>query len=117
VQVVVALEGQHVQQGWHDAAVVMAVGRARHPLHLGLVLFGGLGLMNQVVQGLLADNWVDHVLDHAIRLRPGRFGEGVQQLGLADHLLRVCHQRGVHLFFGSYAHAMCNMHQQLERCP
>ena len=50
VQLVVALEGQHLQQRGHDAAVVVAVGGARHQLHLVLVLFVGLGLMDQVVE-------------------------------------------------------------------
>ena len=59
-------------------------------LHLVFVFLVGLGLMNQVVERLLADRGVDHVLDHAVRLRLGRFGELVQQRGLADHLLGVC---------------------------
>jgi hypothetical protein len=46
VDIVVASEGQHLQQGGHNAAIVMTVGSARHPLYPVLVVFGRLGLVN-----------------------------------------------------------------------
>lgn len=62
VQIVVALEVQHLQQRWYDAAVVMAVGGACHQLHMTFVRSGGLGLTNQIVQDLLIDNRIDDIL-------------------------------------------------------
>jgi hypothetical protein len=55
VDIVVASEGEHLHQSRHDAAVVMAVGSARYPLHPVLVVVSCLGLANYILQGFLAD--------------------------------------------------------------
>lgn len=67
--------------------------------------------MNDVFKRLLIDGRVDDLSDHAVGLPLGRFGEFVEQLGLADHLLGVFHQFAVDLLFGSHAHTMRNVHE------
>jgi hypothetical protein len=52
VPVIVALERQDIEQGWHDPAVVVVISGAGHRLHLLFVLFNCLDLLNQLVQSV-----------------------------------------------------------------
>jgi len=79
MDIVVAPEGQHLQQGGHDAAIVMTVRSAGHPLHPVLVVFSRLSLGNYVFQSFLANRGIDDVLDQTIGLSLGSLRELVQQ--------------------------------------
>ena len=115
MQVVVALERQHLQQRRHDAPVMMTVGGARHQLYPMFVSLIGLYFLNQILESSLADGREDHFLNRAVRMSSGRLGNLVQQFRLSQDLLGVLQQLAVHLLLGPHAHPMGDVNQQFHQ--
>ena len=74
VDFIVRAEGQVLQDDWHHAPVMFAVGSAHRLLYL--LLIGGAAsfiFFDQVAQGLFAHHWKDHLANGAIGLVDRRF--------------------------------------------
>lgn len=115
VHLVVAPEGQCVEQCGHHAPIVVAIGGACHQPDLPGVILVGVGLADQGIQRLFANGGVNNLLDHAVRLAFSSLGQLVEKPCLAHHLLDVLSERGVHLLFRFHPNAVGAMQEQLHQ--
>ena len=116
VAVVVGAEFQRGQQGRYHAPVVALVGIADHSAQGDAVGWaGGLPLLDQIAQRLLADHWKHHVAHHAVRLGQGGVGQIEQQVLLSGHALEVLQQFAFDLAFGTRADLVDGLDQQVHQ--
>lgn len=113
---VVGAEVQGVQHRAQHATIVVAIGGAHGLLDLAFKLEAhGLELSDQFLQGLLADHWIDHVLDHPVRLVHRGLGQFEQQLGLSPDLLERGELPLVDPLFGSASQIVDELEQEVDQ--
>ena len=90
---IVRTEFQAPQDLWHHAAVMALVGIPDHRAERGPVgRTRGLRFLDQITQGLFADDWKDDVAHDAIRFIQGRAGDFEQQVLLAADTFQIVKQ-------------------------
>ena len=90
---IVRTEFQALQDLWHHAAVMALVGIPDHCAKCGSVAWTcGLRFLDQITQGLFADDWKDNIAHDAIRILQSRAGNFEQEVLLARDALQIVEQ-------------------------
>ena len=101
---------------WHHPAVMALVGIPDHCAKRGPVGWArGLRFLDQIAQGLFADDRKDDIAHDPIRFLEGRAGELEQQVLLAGDALQIIEQFAVDPAFGTCADMMDSLDQQIDR--
>ena len=92
------------------------VGVADHGPERGLVARSrGLRLLDQVTQGLFADDRKDDLAHDPVRLLESRAGKVEQEVLLAGDALQVVEQFAIHPAFGARPDAMNGLDQKVDQ--
>ena len=111
---IVRAEFQALEDFGHHAAVMTLVGIADHRSQRRPVARAcGLGLPDQIAQGLFPDNREDDIAHDAVGLFEGGAGEVEQQVLLAGDAFQIVEQLALHPALGARADVMNGLDQKI----
>ena len=113
---IVRTEFQAPQDLWHHAAVMALVGIPDHRAERGPVGWTcGLRFLDQITQGLFADDWKDNIAHDAIRILQSRAGNFEQEVLLARDALQIVEQFAVNPVLGTCADVVDGFDEQIDQ--
>ena len=119
---IVRAEFQSLKYLRHHPAVMAFVGIPDHRAKRGPVGWTrGLRFLDQIAQGLLADDWKDNIAHDPIRFPQSRAGDFEQQVLFARDALQIVEQFAVNPVLGTCADVVDGFDEQIDevigQCP
>ena len=113
---VVRAEFQALKDFWRHAAVMALVGIPDHRAERGLVgRARGLRFLDQVAQGLFADDRKHDLAHDPIRFLESGAGKVEQEVLLAGDALQIIEQFAIYPAFGARADAVDGLDQKIDQ--